>query len=264
MIGLPIPSSVEKKLFLKDWYQAIADKYGEDTFLIFMNYGYANLNSEEDLKLDPGEEKDRYPMQMYHHVACAVPLDDRKMLEVGCGRGGGAAFVARHFYPQSLTGVDFSQKAIRQCKKHHSIQNLNFLVGDAERLPFEDASFDVTINVESSHCYASTEKFLNEVFRITRPQGYLVLADFRACIGIDELRRYFFGSGWKLIEERNITANVMKSLDLEHERKLEFILKMVPEEYHPDFIEFAGLKGTFIYQGLLDGRMKYVRYIVQK
>jgi len=48
-----------------------------------MNYGYAELNGTE-LDLQGELEKDRYFIQLYHHVAAAVDLNGKKVLEVGC------------------------------------------------------------------------------------------------------------------------------------------------------------------------------------
>ena len=56
---------------------------------------------------------------------------------------------------------------------------LAFEVGDAERMPFPDASFDAVVNVESSHCYPSMPAFLSEVRRVLRPGGHFLYADLR-------------------------------------------------------------------------------------
>ena len=47
--------------------------------------------SSDDLnvRLKSEDEKDRYPIQLYHHVASQINLKGLKVLEVGSGRGGG-------------------------------------------------------------------------------------------------------------------------------------------------------------------------------
>ena len=69
----------------KIWYRYITelDKGAQVTF---MNYGYAD---PKKIILKKSDEKDRYCIQLYHHVASAVSLKGRDVLEVGCGRGGG-------------------------------------------------------------------------------------------------------------------------------------------------------------------------------
>ncbi len=104
-----------------------------------------------------------------------VSLDSRthrrEVLEVGCGRGGGGAYVAEHFRVSRLTGLDFSGAAIRFARAHHADPRLRFVRGDAENLPFPDAWFDAVLNVESSHCYPDVPRFTSEVARVLRPGG---------------------------------------------------------------------------------------------
>ena len=50
---------------------------------------------------------------------------------------------------------------------------------DAEKLPFDDESFDAIINVESSHCYPHIDSFLSEVRRVLAPGGCFGIVDFR-------------------------------------------------------------------------------------
>jgi ubiquinone/menaquinone biosynthesis C-methylase UbiE len=66
------------------------------------------------------------------------------------------------------------------CIEHIGIPGLTFKSGAAEALPFDDESFDVVINIESSHCYQSIAKFLSSVHRVLRPNGYFAFAEFRS------------------------------------------------------------------------------------
>ena len=70
------------------------------------------------------------------------PLEGLKVLEVGSGRGGGAAYIAKYLNPAQIIGVDISTSAIALCKKNYTLSNLTFQQGDSERLPFEDNNFD--------------------------------------------------------------------------------------------------------------------------
>jgi ubiquinone/menaquinone biosynthesis C-methylase UbiE len=56
---------------------------------------------------------------------------------------------------------------------------LTFVQGDAENLPFPDASFDIVVNVESSHTYPHFDRFAAEVRRVLRQGGRFVITDFR-------------------------------------------------------------------------------------
>jgi len=229
--------------------------------VIFMNYGYAS--ESEKIKLRKIDEKNRYCIQLYHHVASAINLKDKDLLEVGCGRGGGSYYIVRYFKPSSMTGVDFSGKSIEFCKKFYSVKGLSFYVGDAESLPFEDNKFDAVINIESSHCYGNMNQFLREVFRVIRPDGHFLFADFRKKDEINNLRNQLARSGFELIKEERITQNVLRSLELDNNRKLKLIQK-VPKILHKSFSDFAGLKGTETYESFRRGDREYFNFVLKK
>ena len=55
-----------KKWFWKKWYTVLVNK-ADDPDLRFMNYGY--FSEKLALPLNDEDEKDRYSIQLYHHVA---------------------------------------------------------------------------------------------------------------------------------------------------------------------------------------------------
>ncbi len=81
------------------------------------------------------------------------------MLEVGSGRGGGAAYIKKYLNPKKIIGLDIALNAVKISNQYFSKENISFVQGSAEHLPFENATFDIVINVESSHTYGSVPKF---------------------------------------------------------------------------------------------------------
>lgn len=72
-----------------------------------------NKNIVELLKQD---EEDRYFIQMYHWTATLLGgVEGRNVLEVGCGRGGGASYISRYLKPKAFTGLDFSLRYCFHC-----------------------------------------------------------------------------------------------------------------------------------------------------
>ena len=102
-----------------------------------MNYGY--YHKSFDLKLENSDEIERYPIQLYHHLCSKINLENLKVLEVGSGRGGGASFISRYHKPSKMYGIDLSPKAVDLCNENYNIDNLNFLIGDSENIPFENS-----------------------------------------------------------------------------------------------------------------------------
>ena len=92
-----------KRWFWRVWYNIFARKaYSHDFF--FMNYGFSDENLF--IEIDPEEERERYPAQLYHHTADQEDISEKKVLEVGSGRGGGASYVSRYLKPKSVIGID--------------------------------------------------------------------------------------------------------------------------------------------------------------
>ena len=92
---------------------------------------------------------------------------DWDVLDAGCGSGDTGSFLATH---NRVTGMDFSHQMARYAHKHYGQVSL----GDLERMPFADASFDGVLASGVWQCLAPDTPFLNEVARVLRPGGQAV------------------------------------------------------------------------------------------
>jgi len=253
-----------RRLLWKRLYQLLAGMYKREDW-IFMNYGYAPLDpGERRLRLDDEDEQDRYFIQLYHHVAGAVDIGGLDVLEVGSGRGGGSYYIMRYLEPRSVVGVDFSDKAVTFCNDNYSVRGLSFRQGDAESLPFDDNSFDAVVNVESSHCYSSMDDFLAQVRRVLRPGGYFLFADLRDNDRGAMLNEQLNRSQMTLIRRSDITRNVIEAMNQDSDRKMELIAESVSKPFLNPFREFAGIRGSAIYEGLAAGEVIYQSFVLQK
>lgn len=252
-----------RKSSRKQMYQLLAFGYQKRDWT-FMNYGYTPDSSAAPLVLQAEDEINRTCIQLYHYMAGAVELRGLKLLEVGSGRGGGADYIKRYLDPACVVGVDYSDNAVNLCLDHYCVEGLSFVPGDAENLPFDDQSFDVVLNVESSHCYGSMVDFLTQVKRVLKPGGYFMFADFRHLEQLDDLHEQLEMTGMSLITHENITPNVIKALDVDHGRRFSHIQRGVPKILHKLLREFAGNKDTWIYKGFQTGDIVYQNFLFQK
>jgi len=205
-----------------------------------------------------------YPLQMDHYLAAKTPLEGKQVLEVGSGRGGGARHIAGYFKPASYLGMDLAQSAVDLASRIHVLPNLKFIQGNAESIPVSSDSMDVVVNVESSHAYGSVEKFLSEVKRVLKPGGYFLMVDFRSDNTINVLKDQIRKSGLELLEEEDISKNVITSIEQEDESKTERIRTLIPAKWQKLFSEFAGVVGSRFYLTLKDGSRSYYRFVLRK
>lgn len=109
----------------------------------------------------------------------AAPLSG-KILEVGTGKGYMAITLARMGI--SFTTVDVSaeeQEFARQNIKHLKLEGLiDFRIEDAEKMSFDNDSYDIILSVNTLHHLKSPFKVIDECLRVLKPGGRFILSDF--------------------------------------------------------------------------------------
>ena len=249
--------------FTNAWYSLVSklDKHAEATFL---NYGYAGPD-DETIELEPHLEANRYAIQLYHHVVSRVALAGKDVLEVGCGRGGGASYVARTMNPRRFVGLDINKSAIDFDRSFYKAQkNLEFIVGDAQAMPLPDESVDVALNVESSHHYSDISRFFGEVHRVLRPGGTFLMACFPRKNEPSFLRGLLDRSRLRCILEEDITHNVVRALEIDSARRAEAVRRLCPAPLQTFGREFAGVRGSELYDSFVSGKQHYLNFVLQK
>lgn len=254
-----------RRAIFKFWYGRIAADHRDQDSIVFMNYGFSPTRAGEELA--PAERADQLCANLYRRVAGAAgSLKGKRVLEVGAGRGGGASLVARALAPAKLVACDYSPSAVALAQRRHAaVRNLEFVEGDAEALPFADASFDAVLNVESSHCYGSIERFVAEVARVLKPGGAFCMCDFRTVADMRALEALLRAQpALELVEAVDITANVVAALEEDDDRKRLQIAALTGPFLRGLMGEFAGLRGGIVYEGFKARTSVYWRFACRK
>lgn len=97
----------------------------------------------------------------------------KKILDVGCGNGWVLSHYAAH--GAQTTGVDITEAGVDLCRKRFAAQNLkgNFVIGNAEELPFPDNSFDAVSCMGVVHHTSNPKRAVAEIHRVLKPGGKL-------------------------------------------------------------------------------------------
>jgi ubiquinone/menaquinone biosynthesis C-methylase UbiE len=232
----------------------------------FMNYGYIDETlTTSPIQLSEEDAVERYCVNLYHQNVSDISLKGKDVLEVGCGRGGGADYISRYMKPKSYVGLDLNGKVVKACNKNFTSPGLSFVQGSADSLPFGEYTFDAVVNVESSRCYPDMMGFLNEVMRVLKPGGYLLFSDMRYKEEKHILNKQFEEAGFKILKEKDILPNVVKALEIDDERRKKWIRKRAKSKFLiKSSEEFSGTVGSTRYQLFKDGKMGYWHYVLQK
>ncbi|MBR2798139.1 MAG: class I SAM-dependent methyltransferase [Clostridia bacterium] len=102
-----------------------------------------------------------------------------ELLDCGCGTAPMLELLKKKYPDRHYTGIDLTPQMIEVAKAKR-MPGVKLVVGDCEKLPFPDNSFDTVICCQSFHHYPNVQDFFNSVSRVLRPNGRLILRDMTA------------------------------------------------------------------------------------
>ena len=181
----------------------------------YRSFGY-DLEKERDFILDK-----------------ALPFSG-EILEIGTGKGYFALALAKRGL--SFTSIDISKQeqeiAMLNMRYFGLEKQANFIIENAEHLSFSDKSFDVIFSVNVFHHLEKPLLVLEEISRLLRPSGKVVLSDFskkgleiiNACHTregrthdyfkhrLNEAKDYFIGNGFAINEFQSLAQIVVTAV----------------------------------------------------
>ena len=106
-------------------------------------------------------------------------VPDERVLDVACGSGNGAIAAARRAWGNTV-GADFVPALLERGRERAAAERLEieFVEADAQDLPFEDASFDVTMSIYGAMFAPDQERTAAELLRVTKPGGRIGMANW--------------------------------------------------------------------------------------
>ncbi|GAB4240385.1 MAG: methyltransferase domain-containing protein [Stanieria sp.] len=150
------------------------------------------------------------------------------LLDVGCGIGGSSRILAQD-YGFSVTGITISPQQVKRAQElTPEGVDAKFFVDDAMQLSFPDASFDVVWSVEAGPHMPDKAVFAQELIRVLKPGGILVVAD------------------WNQRDDRALPLNFWEKL----------IMKQLLDQWsHPAFSSIEGFSELLVETGLVEGEV---------
>lgn len=111
-------------------------------------------------------------------VTAAHPNETMKVLDIATGAGHVANALAPHV--GTVVACDLTESMLETASRfigENGHKNVEFVIADAEDLPFEDDSFDLVTCRIAAHHFADIPRFVAEAYRVTKPKGRFQLID---------------------------------------------------------------------------------------
>jgi phthiocerol/phenolphthiocerol synthesis type-I polyketide synthase E len=246
------------KASYKRFYDTVSSQLNSTVFgqfSYFLNYGYVTGGEPEYSQVSlPEQYINRNSVKLVLEVIGDCLVDDKRVLDVGCGRGGTIHTLLTFFKPAAVTGLDLSTAAIQFCKQAHKASNVRFFEGDAEQLPFEDGAFDVVTNLESSHSYPHIHRFYSEVYRVLPSGGYFLYTDTLTVQQMNNCIAYLQHIGFQVERDRDITRNVLLSCQQIANTRVQ---AFDPRNDQQLMQNFLATPGSNVYEEMRSGRWVY-------
>jgi ubiquinone/menaquinone biosynthesis C-methylase UbiE len=139
----------------------------------------AELNSWVIAKAKCEKEYDAYSKESYSLVIKRINelLNKGKILDIGCGTGAFSFRFEKAGF--EVVGLDLSYELIKIAKSiaRKKKSNAKFIVGDAEKLPFDNDCFDICFCGAMLHHFTDFQNVIKEAKRVTKPKGFVIVLE---------------------------------------------------------------------------------------
>ena len=233
--------------------------------LMFFNGGYLPI-AEDFVKNDAYLDEEANAM-MYHIVCKPLAASKpKRILDVGCGLGGGLFYIANFFKGIDLVGIDRNRRAVSLSNRRmRDYPNVKALRSSGDYLDFEDNSFDGLTSVGVVTYFGLTQ-FTKEALRVVKPGAFIAFSGGYRQGDHDkikaELRAACKGLG-KLVSYENTTPNIFECLKADIPRR-EALLKRVPWPFSLYGRKWADLPGSAEYEEYERGLRADFLVVMQK
>lgn len=165
--------------------EIIATHYQHGTLLSEIESALAALGkSLSDLRIEDLTAVDEFHVggrRATEHLLNQLPISEvDTLLDIGCGLGGSARFVAKN-YDKHVTGIDLTSEFIQtgnELSKWVNLDNLvRLITASAVNMPFQNASFDCAYMQHVGMNIKSKTSLFREVYRVLKPNSYFGIYD---------------------------------------------------------------------------------------
>lgn len=179
--------SEELKKLVQDKYGKIAGQAGSEGSSCCCGTSCCGTEADYTVFSESYETKEGYNPDADMNLGCGIPTDFARIkpghhvLDLGSGAGNDC-FVARALVGEKgkVTGIDFTDEMLSKARANNDklgFNNVEFVKGDIESMPFAEGSFDVVISNCVLNLVPDKSKAFSEIFRVLKPGGHFCVSD---------------------------------------------------------------------------------------
>lgn len=111
-------------------------------------------------------------------ISAMSPRSFNHVLDVGCGTGWAVLHISQILTEGRACGIDISPAMIQKARANAAgLENIEFKVGGAENIPYDNEQYDLVMSTSSFHHYPDPVRALREFWRILKPGGNAYILD---------------------------------------------------------------------------------------
>lgn len=111
---------------------------------------------------------------LHRYAIVTAYCNNKVVLDIACGEGYGSAILSEN--AKRVEGVDIDAATVANAKLKYKKDNVNYTTGDATKIPFEDASFDVVVSFETIEHHNKHDEMMREIRRVLKPEGIVIIS----------------------------------------------------------------------------------------
>lgn len=136
-------------------------------------------DTPHELEIQP-----RFMREMAMYQFCLSFVKGKKVVDLGCGEGYGAAYLASE--AEKVIGIDTSHEAMTDAKRKYNLPNLCFEVMDVNYLQYYGDYFDVAISMAVIEHLKDYCRHINEAHRVLKGSGLFILGALNGSLSLGE------------------------------------------------------------------------------
>lgn len=111
---------------------------------------------------------------LHRYAIVSQYIQGKIVLDIACGEGYGSNLMSQK--ASFVYGVDIDNRAVQEAKLKYKKENLEFIVGNASKIPIDEGKIDVVVSFETIEHHDMHDEMMSEIRRVLKSTGILIIS----------------------------------------------------------------------------------------